>query len=88
MSINTFDGHISEIGTDLQRLREIIDSLDGKLKRHTHNAYSGLMAGDFAGRQVDKVQYDNAITSIDNLLNTWLAAGHGTNIDAYLYETP
>jgi hypothetical protein len=88
MAVNTFDSHLSEVGARLQELRNTIDELEGLLLRHTHNGYSGLASGDFAGRAVTQLQYNNAITSIDNLLNTWLPAGHGTNIDQYLYEVP
>lgn len=88
MAVNDFDSHINEVGEQLQAFRNVIDELEGLLKRHNHNAYDTLVTGDFAGRAVDKTQYDNAFSSIDNLLNTWLTAGHGTNIDMYLFEVP
>ena len=88
MAVNTFDSHINEVGEKLQELRGIIGDLEEILNRHSHNNYSALVAGDYAGRQVDKVQYDAAMSSITNLINTWLTSGHGTNIDMYLYEVP
>jgi hypothetical protein len=88
MAVNTFNSHLDEVGARLQDLRNTIDELEGLLKRHNHNAYDTLVAGDYAGRAVTKLQYDNALSSIDNLLNTWLTAGNGTNIDNYLFEIP
>ena len=86
MAVNTFDSHLSEIGDRLALLRKITGDLEELLSRHDHNGYASLVAGDFTGRAVTKAQYDNAMTSIDNLLDIWLPAGHGTNIDNYLYE--
>ncbi len=88
MAVNTFDSHLSEVGAKLQELRNVLGDLEEILKRHGHNNYSALVVGDFAGRQVDKAQYDDALSSITNLVNLWLPAGHGTNIDKYLYEIP
>ena len=88
MAVNSFDSHLAEIGTQLQEFRKVASELELLLSRHTHNGYASLVTGSFAGRSVDKEQYDNALSSIDNLLNTWLAGGHGTNIDEYLYEVP
>lgn len=88
MAVNTFNSHISEVGAKLQEFRNVIDELEGLLKRHNHNGYSTLVTGDFAGRPVTKIQYDNAFSSIDDVLNTWLPAGNGTNIDTYLFEVP
>jgi hypothetical protein len=88
LAVNSFDSHLSEIGGKLQELRNVIGDLDEILARHNHNGYNSLISTDFDGRQVDKTQYDNALSSIDNLINTWLVGGHGTNIDNYLYEVP
>jgi predicted negative regulator of RcsB-dependent stress response len=88
MAVNTFDSHLNEVGTKLQELRNVIGDLEEILKRHGHNNYSALAIGDYAGRQVDKTQYDNALSSITNLVDIWLPGGHGTNIDQYLYEVP
>jgi len=88
MAVNTFNSHLDELGNRLLELRVIIDKLDGLLLRHNNNAYSSLVSGDYDGRLVTKLEYDNAMTSINALLNTWLPAGNGTNIDSYLYEVP
>ena len=88
MALNTFDSHLSEVGTSLKELQKVVSNLEGRLKRHTHNAYDTLATGDYAGRAVTKIEYDNAITTINNLINTFMPAGNGTNIDQYLYEVP
>lgn len=88
MAINTFDSHLSEVGARLQELRNVIGDLEEILNRHGHNNYNALSAGDYVDRQVDKAQYDAALSSITNLVDTWLPVGHGTNIDQYLYEVP
>ena len=88
MAINDFDSHLTDVGNALDDLNETMARLDELLRRHNHNDYSTLITTDFDGRAVDKPTYDSALSSIDNLLNTWLTAGHGTNIDAYLHERP
>jgi hypothetical protein len=88
MAVNSFKSHISEVGDRLKELRQATKELSLLLERHNHNNYSGLIAGDFTGQEVTKAQYDAALTSIVNLIDTWLPAGHGTNIDNYLYEVP
>jgi len=88
MATNTFDSHLSEIGKQLAALRSTINDLQGLLKRHDHNDYTSLITADYTDRLVTKVQYDAALTSINDLINVWLASGHGTNIDGYLYEVP
>jgi hypothetical protein len=88
MSVKTFDSHLAEVGARLQELRESSSGLALLLERHNHNGYSTLDSVDFDGRQVTKGQYDAAMVSITNLIDTWLPGGHGTNIDTYLYETP
>jgi len=88
MAINTFNSHIEETGQKLQEFRKILTDLEGLYSRHTHNNYIALVSGDFDGRAVNKTQYDNAYSSINDLLNIWLAGGHGTNIDQFLFERP
>ncbi len=88
MALNTFNSHLSEVGTKLQELQKVASDLEGLLNRHDHNNYSSLVTGDYTGRQVTKVQYDNALTTITNLIDTFMPAGNGTNIDQYLFEIP
>jgi len=88
MAVNTFDSHISDLGGRLQELMTVIDKLEGLLKTHNFNDYISLDAADYTDRQVTKAQYDAAMVTVTDLLNTWLPAGHGTNIDGYLYEIP
>lgn len=87
MAVNSFDSHLSEVGAALQELNAAISRLDEILGRHDHNGYGLLVTANFDGRAVTKDEYDAAMSSIDNLIETWLPAGHGTNIDGYLYET-
>jgi hypothetical protein len=87
MALNTFNGHISELGEKMQELLEIIEQIDGIMDRHTANGYSGLATGAYTGRSVDKTQYDAATSSMADLVDTWRPT-HRTNINAYLYEIP
>ncbi|MHC4621363.1 MAG: hypothetical protein ACYTEQ_26780 [Planctomycetota bacterium] len=88
MAMNTFESHLSEVGTQLESLRDVIKELELLLKRHDHNNYTAIIGSEFDTEAVTKAQYDAAISSIDNLIDTWLPSGHGTNIDEYLYEVP
>jgi hypothetical protein len=87
MAVNSFDSHLSELGSKMQQLLDVIEEIDGIMDRHAANGYSGLAAGDYAGRAVDKTQYDNATSSMVNLVDTWRPA-HRTNINLYLFEIP
>jgi hypothetical protein len=88
MAVNTFSSHISEVGTQLAALREATKELQFLLKRHDHNNYTAVLPAEFDTERVTKAQYDAAMSSVVNLIDTWLPAGHGSNIDKYLYETP
>lgn len=88
MALNTFASHLSEVGASLQELRAAIKELDFRLSRHDHNNYTAVLETEFNTEAVTKAQYDAAMSSINNLIYTWLPAGHGTNIDEYLYEVP
>lgn len=90
MAVNTFSSHISEVGERLAELRESTKELQLLLKRHDHNNYTAVISAEFDTEQVKvtKIQYDAAMSSIVNLIDVWLPAGHGSNIDNYLYEVP
>lgn len=88
MALNTFASHLREVGVELKELRSAIRELDGLLNRHNHNNYTAIISSEFDIEPVTKAQYDAAMSSILNLIDTWLPAGHGTNIDSFLYETP
>lgn len=88
MALNTFASHLGEVGLNLKALRSAIRELDGLLNRHVHNNYTSIISSEFDIEPVTKEQYDSAMASISNLIDTWLPAGHGTNIDSFLYETP
>ena len=88
MALNTFSSHLSEVGASLQELMNVIDGLEGILNRHNHNNYGALSTDKFDSEVVTKAQYDAAMVSVTNLLETWLPGGHGTQIDNYLYEVP
>ena len=88
MAINDFQRHITELGARLQEFRVVVGHLDELLSRHGHNGYNSLVDDDFTETLVSKAEYDAAMVSVSNLVETWLPAGHGTNIDGYLYEVP
>ena len=88
MAIQTFDNYLQELGGAAQELRDALIRLDGLLDRHNSAAFSTLVAGNFAGRTVTKVQYDALMVTVNDLLNVWYPAGHGTNIEAYMTEKP
>ena len=88
MALSTFESHLSDVGVKLRELQNAVSDLEGLLNRHTHNGYSSLVTGDYDEEAVTKIEYDNAITTINNLINTFMPAGNGTNIDQYLYEVP
>lgn len=88
MAINDFDNHLQEVGNVLEDLLEARKNLESLLSRHFEKNYSALIAGDFANRAVTKTDYDAAFVSINDLLNVWFPAGHGTNINNYLNESP
>lgn len=88
MALNTFASHLTEVGARLRELRASIKELDDLLSRHGHNNYTAIVESEFDTEQVTKDQYNAAMSSIENLTGTWLPAGHGTNIDSYLFEVP
>lgn len=88
MALNTFNTHLSDVGQRLQELQQVTSNIEALLNRHDHNDYGSLIASDFDGRLVTKTQYDNALVTISNLIDTFMPAGNGTNIDQYLYEVP
>jgi len=88
MSISTFNQYLEDLGGAASDLRQAKNRLAGLLSRHNSAAFSSLTTGDFIGRPVTKAQYDALTVSANDLVNNWWAAGHGTNIEAYLTERP
>jgi hypothetical protein len=88
MATNDFDTHLQNVGIALEQFNEARSALEDILSIHNHNNYNALVSGVYTGRVVTKAQYDDALSSIVNLFDTWLPAGHGTNFDKYLYEIP
>lgn len=88
MAVNDFDSHLTDVGNALDEFRQAVKVLEDLRKRHNHNGYSTLASTAFDGRAVDKTTYDLAMSTVVALLDTWLVAGHGTNIDKYLFEVP
>lgn len=88
MAIFTFDQYLDELGGAADDLRAAKDRLAALLSRHNSSGFSSLVEANFAGKKVTKAQYDALMVSAADLVGVWWAAGHGTNIEAYLTEKP
>jgi predicted negative regulator of RcsB-dependent stress response len=88
MSIFTFDQYLDDVGGAVQEFQKARDRLEALLSRHKSAAFSDLAAADFSGKTVTKAQYDAAMVTFNDLVNTWWTSGHGTNLEAYLTERP
>ncbi len=88
MAILTFKQYLEDVGGAARDLQIAKDRLAGKLSQHNSADFSTLVDADFTGMPVTKEEYDSLMVTINDLINIWWIAGHGTNIEAYLVERP
>lgn len=88
MAIITFNQYLNEVGGAIQDLQRARDRLEALLSRHNSAGFSSLPESAYLGQPVTKAQYDAVMVSATNFIDTWWAAGHGTNIENYLTEHP
>ncbi len=88
MTILTFDQYLQDVGGAARDLQIARNRLEGILAQHNSGAYSTLLDADFTDKAVTKAQYDALMVTVNDLIDTFWLAGHGTNIEAYLTERP